>query len=164
MARKKKKRSQKKPTRKRRGLRILVLNGPNLDRLGKREPEIYGRHTLADIETELQAMARERGHDVTLLQSNHEGDLIGWIGAAEDEGYSGILLNAASLTHTSIGLYDALKGTKVLAVEVHLSNPHARESFRHVSTISSACVGTIAGFRARSYTLALDALLDHLGG
>jgi 3-dehydroquinate dehydratase II len=142
--------------------RILVLSGPNLDRLGRREPQIYGTTTLAEIHAELAQAARARGAAVECHQSNHEGALIDWIGAASDQGFGGIVLNPGALTHTSYAIYDAIKGSPLPAVEVHLSNPDAREPFRRRSKIAPACVGRIAGFGAASYLLALDGILGYL--
>ena len=143
-------------------LRILVLSGPNLDRLGKREPEIYGTTTLAQIHGGLDRRGRERGCEVVCRQSNHEGALIDWIGAAGDEGFAGLLINPGALTHTSYALYDALKGSALPAIEVHISNPDAREEFRKRSVVAPACLGRVAGFGPDSYRIALDALLDRL--
>lgn len=145
-------------------VRVLVLSGPNLDRLGRREPEIYGTTTLAEMHRQLALHARLSGEvEVDCRQSNHEGDLIDWLGAAQDEGFSGILINPGALTHTSYALYDALRGAGLPAVEVHLSNPDAREPFRRRSRVAPACVGRVAGFGAASYYLALTGLLTHLG-
>jgi 3-dehydroquinate dehydratase-2 len=141
---------------------VLVLSGPNLDRLGKREPEIYGKTTLAEIHDLLQVAGSERKVVVECRQSNHEGALIDWIGAAGDDGFSGILLNPGALTHSSYALYDALKGSRLPTIEVHISNPDAREEFRKSSLVAPACVGRVAGFGAASYTLALTGLLDRL--
>jgi 3-dehydroquinate dehydratase-2 len=143
-------------------LRVLVLSGPNLDRLGKREPDIYGKTTLAEIHDLLQVAGSERKVVVECRQSNHEGALIDWIGAAGDDGFSGILLNPGALTHSSYALYDALKGSGLPTIEVHISNPDAREEFRKSSLVAPACVGRVAGFGAASYTLALTGLLDRL--
>ena len=145
-------------------LRVLVLSGPNLDRLGKREPEIYGKATLAEIHEQIAAAAAQRKAVVDCRQSNHEGTLIDWIGTASDDGFSGILLNAGALTHTSYALYDALKASTLPTIEVHLSNPEAREAFRKDSLVAPACVGKVAGFGGASYTLALTGLLDRLQG
>jgi 3-dehydroquinate dehydratase-2 len=142
--------------------RVLVVSGPNLDRLGKREPEIYGTATLAEIHERLAAAAALRKASVDCRQSNHEGALIDWIGTAGDDGFSGILLNPGALTHSSYALYDALKGSSLPTIEVHLSNPDAREAFRRTSLVAPACVGRVAGFGAASYTLALSGLLDRL--
>lgn len=144
------------------GLRILVLSGPNLNRLGKREPQIYGSTTLAEIHAELARSADQRGAAVDCRQSNHEGDLIDWIGSAEDDGFAAILINPGAFTHTSYALYDAVKGSSLPTVELHLSNPDAREEFRRESKLAPACLGRIAGFGAASYGLALRAVLDRL--
>ena len=144
------------------GLRILVLNGPNLDRLGTREPHIYGHTTLPQIEQGLAELARELGASVECRQSNHEGDLVGWLGKAEADGFAGILLNAGAYTHTSYALHDAIKGSALPVIEVHISNPEAREAFRHVSVIAAACVAKVAGFGHDSYRTALEALLRRL--
>jgi 3-dehydroquinate dehydratase-2 len=143
-------------------VRILVLSGPNLDRLGKREPAIYGKTTLSEIHESLAAAAEARGAEVDCRQSNHEGALIDWLGAAGDEGFSGILLNPGALTHSSYALYDAIKGSSLPTIEVHVSNPDAREAFRKNSVVAPACVGRVAGFGAASYTLALAGLLDRI--
>lgn len=142
---------------------ILVLNGPNLNLLGTREPEIYGRETLADIITELEAIAATM--DVTLehLQSNYEGELIDALHQARQKGIDGVILNAAGYTHTSVALRDAISACQLPVVEVHMSNIHAREEFRHQSMIAAVCVGGIYGFGADSYLLALSALYNHLG-
>ncbi|HKY35984.1 MAG TPA: type II 3-dehydroquinate dehydratase [Polyangiaceae bacterium] len=145
-------------------MKILVLSGPNLDRLGTREPQIYGHTTLAQIHDGLAATAKSLGASVECRQSNQEGDLVGWIGSASDDGFAGILINAGSYTHTSYALYDAIKGSPLPVVEVHISNPEAREAFRHVSVIASACVAKVAGFGADSYRTALEALLRRLTG
>lgn len=143
-------------------MRVLVLSGPNLDRLGRREPEIYGRTTLADIHSGLEAVAAARGVDIDARQSNHEGVLIDWIGQAKDDGFSAILINPGALTHTSYALHDAIKGSELPTVELHLSNPDAREAFRRHSCVAPACLGRVAGFGADSYRIALDAVLAHL--
>ncbi|MEP0940559.1 MAG: type II 3-dehydroquinate dehydratase [Rhizobiaceae bacterium] len=140
---------------------IYVLNGPNLNLLGQREPGIYGAQTLADVEAECIAFGKEHGFDVICHQSNHEGELVGWIHEAGLKG-SGVAINAGAYTHTSIALHDAIKGVDVPVVELHISNIHARESFRHHSMIATACVGQICGFGTNSYTLGLRALADHL--
>lgn len=138
--------------------RILVLNGPNLNLLGTREPGTYGRATLADIEARLRARAGLRC-ELDFRQSNHEGDLVTWIQEAGRDG-SGVILNAGAYTHNSIALRDAISGARARVVEVHLSNVHAREPFRHRSMIAPVARGVIAGFGALSYDLALEALLD----
>jgi len=144
--------------------KILVLSGPNLDRLGSREPHIYGHTTLPQLHDGLVARGKELEATVECRQSNHEGDLVGWIGSAGDDGFAGILLNAGSYTHTSYAIHDAIKGSPLPVVEVHISNPEAREAFRHVSVIASACVAKVAGFGPDSYRTALEALLRRLAG
>ncbi|TDW68817.1 3-dehydroquinate dehydratase [Novosphingobium sp. PhB55] len=135
---------------------VYVLNGPNLNRLGKREPGIYGSQTLDDI----GAMLVERGETldctIDMRQSNHEGHLIDWLHEAEDEGAHAVLINPGAYTHTSIALHDAIRSIKVPVIEVHLSNPHAREEFRHTSWVGMAAKATVAGFGAKSYLLALE--------
>jgi 3-dehydroquinate dehydratase II len=142
--------------------KILVLSGPNLDRLGTREPHIYGKTTLAEIHASLAELARTLQASVDCRQSNHEGELVTWVGNAGDEGFAGILLNAGAYTHTSYAIHDAIKGSPLPVVEVHLSNPEAREAFRHVSVIAAACVAKVAGFGPDSYRTALEALLRRL--
>jgi 3-dehydroquinate dehydratase-2 len=137
---------------------VYVLNGPNLNLLGLREPEIYGSDTLDDIADMLEDKARGLGLEIELRQSNHEGHLVDWLQEANAEGAKGVILNAAAFTHTSVALHDAIKAISVPVIEVHLSNPHKREEFRHKSFVSSAARGTIAGFGALSYALALDAI------
>ena len=144
-----------------RAWRILVLSGPNLQLLGTREPEIYGTTTLDDVHAGLLRDALSRGAAVDCHQSNHEGDLVDAIGASRGV-YDGILLNAGAYTHTSIALRDALKSVGVPCVEVHVSNPEAREPFRRRSRIAPVCIAKVAGFGARSYGVALGALLDWL--
>jgi|SRR5450432_244935 len=141
---------------------VLVLSGPNLQLLGTREPEIYGKQTLRDIHATLKALAKERGARVDCRQSNHEGDLVDWLGEAPQKGFAGVLINAGALTHTSLALYDALRAIELPAIEVHLSNPEAREGYRHESKLAAACLGKVSGFGASSYALALRGLLDHL--
>ncbi len=140
---------------------VHVLNGPNLNLLGTREPQTYGSTTLADIEASLRAISLEKGVNLTFRQSSHEGDLVGWIHEAGLSG-AGILLNAGAYTHTSIALRDAIKGVDAVVIEVHLSNVHAREPFRHHSLIAPVCAGVICGFGARSYVLALEAIIPLL--
>ncbi|MBM4152217.1 MAG: type II 3-dehydroquinate dehydratase [Kiritimatiellaceae bacterium] len=145
-------------------LKILVLNGPNLNLLGTREPEIYGTETLASIEQDLVRCGQHLGGvEIELRQSNSEGDLITWIGASRGQ-YDGIIINPAALTHTSLGLADAIKAVEkaVPTVEVHLSNTHAREEIRHKSLTAAGCIGQIMGFKGYGYLLALMALVKHL--
>lgn len=140
---------------------ILVLNGPNLNLLGQRQPEVYGTTTLADIEAACTAHGAASGLSVTCAQSNHEGVLIDAIHAAKGV-HDGIILNAGAYTHTSVALMDAIASVGLPVVELHLSNIHAREAFRHKSYIAPVAVGQICGFGAHGYTLALDALKAHL--
>jgi 3-dehydroquinate dehydratase-2 len=139
---------------------VHVLNGPNLNLLGSREPAVSGTATLDDIEAMLAARCAARGATLVFRQSNHEGDLVTWIQEAGRAG-AAVILNAGALTHTSIALLDAIKGSGAAVIEVHLSNVYARESFRHHSFISPAARGVIAGFGPRSYLLALDAILEN---
>ncbi|TCV72497.1 3-dehydroquinate dehydratase [Neorhizobium sp. R1-B] len=136
---------------------VFVLNGPNLNMLGKREPGIYGGKTLTDVENDCIAAGRDLGFDVDFRQSNHEGDLIGWIHEAGEKAV-GVAINAGAYTHTSIALHDAIKAISVPVVELHISNVHAREEFRHHSMIAPAVKGVICGFGTASYILALHAL------
>ncbi len=141
--------------------KILVLNGPNLNLLGTRQPEVYGHVTLDLIEDLCVSHGQTVGQTVTHVQSNHEGELIDAIHAARGE-YDGIVLNAGAYTHTSVALMDAISSAQVPVVEVHLSNIHAREPFRTKSFIAPVAVGQICGFGAKGYVLALDALFAHL--
>jgi 3-dehydroquinate dehydratase II len=138
---------------------IYVLNGPNLNLLGTREPEIYGTDTLEHVRHACEVRGRELGFEIVFHQSNHEGALIDWIHEARQSA-SAVLLNAAGLTHTSVALHDALKALTIPSIEVHLSNPHRREAFRHTSYIASAAHGTIAGFGLTSYVLAIEAAVQ----
>ena len=142
-------------------VRILVIHGPNLNMLGTREPEVYGTTTLEDINDALSAAGKEAGVDLEFFQSNHEGALIDRIQEAPSWA-DGLLINPGGLTHTSVALRDALVGTDLPVVEVHLSNVYAREGFRHHSYISGIAVGVVAGFGAASYRMGLAALLEHL--
>ncbi len=136
---------------------VFVLNGPNLNLLGLREPEIYGHDTLDDIAGMLEDRARALDLTIDLRQSNHEGHLVDWLHEAQAEGAKAVLLNAGAFTHTSIALHDAIKAVKTPVIEVHLSNPHTREAFRHISYVGRAARGTVAGFGALSYLVALEA-------
>ena len=139
---------------------FLVLNGPNLNLLGTRQPEVYGSTTLSDVENMCRVFVADRGHKIEFVQSNHEGALIDAIHAARGV-HAGIAFNAGAYTHTSIALMDAVLSSAIPTIEVHLSNVHAREEFRHVSYLSKAAIGVICGFGSASYTLALQALIDH---
>jgi 3-dehydroquinate dehydratase-2 len=141
---------------------LLVLHGPNLNLLGTREPEIYGSTTLADIDQRLCALAREAGHHLLTLQSNAEYELIDRIHEARREGVDFILINPAAFTHTSVALRDALAGVSIPFIEIHLSNVHSREAFRHHSYFSDIAKGVICGFGAQSYELALQAAITQL--
>jgi len=136
---------------------IYVLNGPNLNLLGMREPEIYGTDTLDDIATRVEDRARALGARVEIRQSNHEGHLVDWLHEARLQGAKAVILNAGAFTHTSVALHDAVKAIGVPVIEVHLSNPQAREEFRHHSFIASVAKGSITGLGALGYELALDA-------
>ncbi|MBK6801426.1 type II 3-dehydroquinate dehydratase [Novosphingobium sp.] len=137
--------------------KILVLSGPNLNLLGTREPEVYGSQTLADIGKLLEQRGAALGFAVESRQSNHEGALVDWLHEAQASGCHAVLLNAGAYTHTSIALLDAIRAIKVPVIEVHLSNPHTREEYRHKSYVGMAAKGTICGFGANSYLLALEA-------
>lgn len=137
--------------------RILVLNGPNLNMLGSREPDIYGVETLADIEAACIERARALNLEVEFRQTNSEGRLVDWVQQAADDGFSALIVNAGAYTHTSVALLDALLACKLPVVEVHLSNIHRRDEFRHHSYVSKAACGMICGFGGQGYQLALDA-------
>ena len=142
---------------------MLILNGPNLNLLGTRQPEVYGTTTLADVEEMCRAHAGAKDIEVSFAQSNHEGALIDAIHAARGV-HDGIVLNAGAYTHTSVALMDAIASAQVPTVEVHLSNIHAREEFRHHSFIARVAIGQICGFGANGYLLAIDAMAAHLRG
>jgi len=139
--------------------KILVLHGPNLNLLGRREPEIYGRQTLADIDAVLKATAQNEGAELESLQSNHEGVLIDRLHQTIEDGTAGVLINPGGFTHSSVALRDAIAALKIPVIEVHLSNIHARESFRQHSYIAPVAAGQVSGFGATSYLLALQGLL-----
>ena len=136
---------------------VFVLNGPNLNLLGTREPEIYGSDTLDDIAGRLEDKGQALGLEIEMRQSNHEGHLVDWLHEAQADGAKAVILNAGALTHTSLALYDAIRSIKVPVIEVHISNPHAREAYRHKSFVAMAAHGTIAGFGPFGYELALEA-------
>jgi 3-dehydroquinate dehydratase-2 len=144
--------------------KILVLHGPNLNLLGDREPEVYGRATLADIDAALERQAEASGHALASCQSNAEHELVDRVQAARQDDTAFILVNPAAFTHTSVALRDALAAAAIPFIEVHLSNPHAREAFRRQSYFSDMAVGVVAGFGADSYRYALDAAIKRLAG
>jgi 3-dehydroquinate dehydratase-2 len=141
--------------------KILVLNGPNLNLLGKRQPEIYGSLTLAEINQKIEALAKELGVEVAFRQSNSEGELVGWIQQAPDE-FGAIVINPGAYTHSSIAMRDAITAAGIPAIEVHISNIYRREEFRRHSFIAGAAVGQIAGFGVNSYLLGLRAAVEQL--
>ena len=141
---------------------ILILNGPNLNLLGTRQPEVYGPTTLADIQNLCTAKADALGLGLAFVQTNHEGEMIDLLHAARGT-HAGVILNAGAYTHTSIALMDAISSIMLPVIELHLSNIHAREEFRQTSYISKVCVGQICGFGAAGYPLALQAMADYLG-
>ncbi|MCZ8116018.1 type II 3-dehydroquinate dehydratase [Silanimonas sp.] len=142
---------------------ILVLHGPNLNLLGTREPEVYGRDTLDDIDVRLAARAADAGHALASFQSNAEHALVERVQATRTDGTAFVLINPAAFTHTSVALRDAFAAVRTPFIEVHLSNPHAREPFRHHSYLSDLAVGVVCGFGAQSYLLALEAAIQRLG-
>ena len=144
-------------------MKLLILNGPNLNLLGIREPSIYGRETYADLCERIKAHADARGIEVRLVQSNHEGGLVDAIQEAYFDGFDGIVMNPGAYTHTSIALLDALKGVSLPAVEVHISDPDTREDFRKISYVRAACVATVKGHGTAGYIEAMDLLIDRLG-
>jgi 3-dehydroquinate dehydratase-2 len=140
-------------------MKILFLNGPNLNLLGQREPEIYGSTTLTAIEAKVRERAKKLGVEVDFRQSNQEGELIAWVHEAKDK-FGVIVINAAGYTHTSISLRDAIAGVGVPTIEIHISNVHAREEFRHKSLLAAVCCGQIIGFGVNSYVLAVEAAVN----
>ncbi len=149
-------------TKKKKQFNILVIHGPNLSLLGRREPEIYGSTTLEEIDVSLKALAKQLGVGVEIQSHNSEGEIVSAIGEAMDR-FNGLLINPAAFTHTSIAIRDAIGAAGLPSVEVHLSNIHARESFRQQSLTAAVCVGQLSGFGANSYLLGLRALVEHLG-
>jgi 3-dehydroquinate dehydratase-2 len=140
-------------------MRVLFLNGPNLNLLGTREPDVYGRTTLADIEARVRGRANSLSATIDFRQSNHEGELVTWIQEAKNL-FDAIVINAAAYTHTSVALRDAISAVGIPTIEIHLSNIHAREEFRHRSLIAAVCTGQISGFGAFSYVLGLEAAVN----
>jgi len=140
-------------------MKILFLNGPNLNLLGQREPEVYGRTTLADIEAKVRERAKKLGADIDFRQTNLEGELVSWIQEAKGH-FDVIVINAAAYTHTSVALRDAIAAVGLPTIEIHLSNVHAREEFRHKSLIAPVCRGQIVGFGVNSYVLAVEASVN----
>ena len=140
---------------------IYVLNGPNLNLLGQREPDVYGHATLDEVQERTQARARKYGFEIEFRQSNNEGEIVDWIQEARTRA-SALAINAGAYTHTSVAILDALLATDIPCVEVHMSNIFQREEFRHHSYISAACIGVICGFGVKSYELAVDALAERL--
>jgi 3-dehydroquinate dehydratase II len=144
--------------------KMMLLNGPNLNRLGKREPEIYGRTTLFELEKSMEKVAEKEGYDLLILQSNVEGEIINYLHHAEDEGVSGVILNPGAYTHYSYGIRDAIASISVPVIEVHISNIHQREQFRHQSVTAPETIGQIVGLGLYGYELALLALANQLKG
>jgi 3-dehydroquinate dehydratase type II len=143
-------------------MKLLILNGPNLNLLGIREPAIYGHETFADLCERIESHAKTRGIEVRLVQSNHEGELVDAIQKAYFDGLDGIVINPGAYTHTSIALLDAVKGVGLPCVEVHISDPDTREDFRGISYIRKACIATVKGQGTKGYFIAIDQLIAHL--
>lgn len=143
--------------------KILVIHGPNLNLLGQREPDVYGKTTLEEINRRLQEFAKSNNVELEIVQSNHEGEIVDTIGQANQRGFKAILINPAAYTHTSVAIRDAVEAAGIPAVEVHLSNIYVREPFRHQSLIAPVCRGQVSGFGPASYRLGLEALLALLG-
>ncbi len=143
-------------------MKLLLINGANLNMLGMREPDKYGKTTLKEIETKVISRGKMLGVTVDVFQSNHEGDIVDKIQKLAKEGYDGLMINAGGFTHTSIVIRDAIAAANILAVEIHMTNIHAREEFRHHSYLSSVCIGQVVGFKEMSYILALEGLVDYL--
>lgn len=144
-------------------MKLLILNGPNLNLLGIREPNIYGKETYADLCERILAYTNQKGIEVRLVQSNHEGALVDAIQAAFFDGLDGIVINPGAYTHTSIALLDAIKGVNLPTVEVHISDPDTREEFRKISYLRAACIATVKGHGTRGYLEAIDLLCNHIG-
>lgn len=145
-------------------MKILILHGPNLNLLGTREPEVYGRDTLDDINARLRDLAAKEKAELRIVQSNHEGTLIDELHKAKADKFDGVLMNPGALTHYSYALRDAIAAIELPTVEVHLSNVHKREEFRHRSVLAAVCVGQVLGFGAKSYDLGLEGLVEKLKG
>ena len=143
-------------------MKILLINGANLNMLGQREPEKYGKITLQDIENALTLKSKELGVQIDFWQSNHEGEIVDKIQQMKNEGYDGLLINAGGYTHTSVVIRDAISAVQIPAVEIHITNIHAREEFRHTSLLSGVCIGLVAGFKELSYIFALEGLVQYL--
>ena len=144
-------------------MKILCLNGPNLNRLGKREPSIYGTETLSDIENSLIQFGKQHQVNISCLQSNHEGQIIDWIHEAEESDVKGIILNPGAYTHTSYAIRDAIASINIPVIEVHISNIHKREAFRHLSVLAAVCEGQISGLGSFGYQLALETFIKRNG-